>query len=838
MSDSSPKKQRLANAASASPLPASAVRPAAACLRCRSKKVKCDQRYPRCSRCEKVNAECVGVDPATGREVPRSYVVHLEEKIRFLESQLSGSSGEIAPMKQEFSPPVDVSGDQISPHSAQSEASASEPIPFAKLMSTALNFKSEKSKSWSQTPPQSTQMDPSSSLKHENVAPALLPPKRTAEEFLKIFFAQSNAQLPILHREEFISKYFVPIYGDLSPRISLASNYSAMNLPANTIREEDTWFYKYKIEFKKLIDARYDPATIERLLVAPEQYHKALFFLNIVFAVSSSVHHLQYPSTISDSFKVAASRYVDPVYCSADQLETLQGILLLALFATMRPAKPGIWYVLGTALRLCVDLELHCESPRALSNYNAFIRDKRRRLFWCTYSIDRQVCLYLNRPVGISDDSIETPFPSELDDALIVNDANSPADFSNPGTQSESAPSYKSVSIAFFKIRQIQSQVQRILGEKKAELPLRFSSLDSWRAEMNRQLQEWRNSLPQTQRKMNCDFNINFFHLNYFHTLIRIHGLSSKRFQLTADDYEILSDASKELINAYSSLYANKSINYTWAAVHNMFMAGTSYLYAVYNSNDTRNTNSVFEVKKITQECITILHSLIDRCVTAWSCIETLKLLSAVVLKIRYNETVYANMSRMAIPSTQQIAKSQPAGYVNSNLQHLIAALIEHENINSSVPQELDQHQTHTVQQAKPESIDQVTPFEWISESNLEGLAAEEDPNSLDIKQFLNQLESASDVSSISGRESLPGYKPFDGTPVSNQTNDSYNSSPANGLQSPQTGRGVQQAVQSRDAKRTFEMMNKVTADSIWDEFFTSQTVGGFGINEGLIVEE
>ena len=826
-------------AASESPLPASAVRPAAACLRCRSKKVKCDQRYPRCSRCEKGNAECVGVDPATGREVPRSYIVHLEEKIRFLESQLLRASAEMVPMKQEFSPPVDMSGDRISPHSAQSEPSISEPIPFAKLMSTALKLKSEQSKASSQTPPQPTQMDPSLSLRHEHVAPALLPPKKTAEEFLKIFFAQSNAQLPILHREEFIVKYFVPIYGDLSPRISLASNYSAMNLPANTIREEDTWFYKYKIEFKKLIDARYDPATIERLLVAPEPYHKALFFLNIVFAISSSVHHLQYPSTISDSFKVAASRYVDQVYCSSDQLETLQGILLLALFATMRPAKPGIWYVLGTALRLCVDLELHCESPRSLSSYNSFTRDKRRRLFWCTYSIDRQVCLYLNRPVGISDDSIETPFPSELDDALIVNDANSRADFLNLGTQSESTPSYKSVSIAFFKIRQIQSQVQRILGQNKAELPLKFSSLDSWRAEMNRQLQEWRNSLPKTQRKMNCDFNTNFFDLNYFHTLIRIHGLSSKRFLLTADDYEILSDASKELINCYSLLYANKCINYTWAAVHNMFMAGTSYLYAVYNSNDTKNANSVFEVKKITQECITILHSLIDRCVTAWSCIETLKLLSAVVLKIRYNETVYANMNRIAIPSAQQIAKSQPAGYVNSNLQHLIAALIEHENINSSVPQEPDQQQTYAIQNPKSEPLDQITPFEWVSENSLEGLDVGGDPNALDIKQFLTQLETASDVSSISGRESLLGYKPFDGTPVSNHSHGSTYSSPANGYQSPQTGRNsAQLEVQSRDAKRTFEMMNKVTADSIWDEFFTSQTVGGFGINEGLIVEE
>lgn len=70
----------------------------------------------------------------------------------------------------------------------------------------------------------------------------------------------------------------------------------------------------------------------------------------------------------------------------------------------MRPAVPGIWYVVGWALRLCVDLGLHTEAGLkssltvATNNsngsiYDPFTLDMRRRLFWCTYAIDRQVCL-------------------------------------------------------------------------------------------------------------------------------------------------------------------------------------------------------------------------------------------------------------------------------------------------------------------------------------------------------------------------------------------------------------------------------------------------------------
>ena len=60
-------------------------------------KVKCDQEFPQCGKCKARGVECIGVDPVTGREIPRSYIIHLEERVKQLESQLKqqsyGSSG-------------------------------------------------------------------------------------------------------------------------------------------------------------------------------------------------------------------------------------------------------------------------------------------------------------------------------------------------------------------------------------------------------------------------------------------------------------------------------------------------------------------------------------------------------------------------------------------------------------------------------------------------------------------------------------------------------------------------------------------------------------------------
>lgn len=69
----------------------SAFRNVSACNRCRVRKNRCDQRLPACSTCEKASVRCVGYDPITKREIPRSYVYYLETRLAYFEQLLKAN---------------------------------------------------------------------------------------------------------------------------------------------------------------------------------------------------------------------------------------------------------------------------------------------------------------------------------------------------------------------------------------------------------------------------------------------------------------------------------------------------------------------------------------------------------------------------------------------------------------------------------------------------------------------------------------------------------------------------------------------------------------------------
>ncbi|ODQ80786.1 hypothetical protein BABINDRAFT_34769, partial [Babjeviella inositovora NRRL Y-12698] len=589
----------------------------AACQRCRTKKIRCDQNFPACAKCAKSGVECVGLDPATGREVPRSYVIHLEDKIAELEILLRENGIDPEAKRQKVERPEgqvkhlepEREAATILPmSSAPTLVGASSDVSFSRLMFSTVNFNN-------------AEHDPSITSS-PSTYPALLPPKQIAQEYLKIYFAQTNSQLPILHREQFIAKYWDPIYGQLG-KVSLASDYTTTSMPLR-VAETDTWDFRLRqhIDAFQKDNAGGDYVDLMRYvdgLVVPSEFVIPLYFLNIIFAVALSALHLQYPAEILDGFRSAALRSMDVVYSSLDRLESLQGILLLTLYSMMRPAQPGVWYVLGLALRLCVDLGLQNE----LGNKKllGFVKDMRRRLFWCTYSLDRQVCVYLGRPFGIPEGCVNTQFPSELDDMLIVED--STADYLE---NASGIPTYKVVSLAMFKIRQIQAEIQQIMYEGN-ELPRAFSNLASWSEYILKKLDNWRLNTPNAPRKMNCDFNLEFFNLSYNHTLLMLHGLSPRSPKFSFNDYRIATEAAKQVIITYDRMLAMQLINYTWVAVHNLFMAGASYLYSVYTCDDLRESISLKELKRITNTAVNIFQSLRDRCDAATTCKDTFEFL-------------------------------------------------------------------------------------------------------------------------------------------------------------------------------------------------------------------
>lgn len=589
------------------------------CIRCKAKKIKCDEVLPSCSKCTKAGNACTIYDPVLKREVPRIHSLEMEKKVKELEKRLH-----VAPEAEAVVSPRD---DPIQPK-----------ISFSQLMSTAVKVNT-KTIPILENPGMGRRDSTTIGDTAAPVIPAILPPKITALQFIHIFFSQANSQSPILHREEFLKKYFVPIYGNIPEDIelSLASNFSNINnayILSDQV-DEEPWFDQYLTKFEtifKMTTVKSDEniRKISNNIRPPKKYHRALYILNMIFAIASSVKHLKYPISISASFRYAAGKFYEKIYQTSDYLETLQGVLLFAVYSTMRPTYPGVWYTLGIALRLCVDLDLHNDSNPYL---DPFIIDKRRRLFWCTYSLDRQVCFYLNRPISIHDESINTPFPSILDDAEIL-----PAECSHLAPKLN-LPSYKVVTFAILKVRQIQSELQRVLYTN-AELPRKYRSLTDWKNQILIRLKDWRESCPTRSEEMNCDFNTLFFDLNYYHALMNIHGLSPKNYTLSIQDFTQVSLASQGLIEIYSKLYKGKTINYTWAAVHNLFLAGSSYLYTIYNCPEVRETNTVIRVKQVTSEVLNILASLVDRCDAAKNCRDVFKNLSIIIIKLKYGETV------------------------------------------------------------------------------------------------------------------------------------------------------------------------------------------------------
>ena len=60
-----------------------------ACCRCRTRKTRCDPGLPRCVPCERNNAVCEYFDTTKGRNISRTYVIHLQNKVQALEAELA-----------------------------------------------------------------------------------------------------------------------------------------------------------------------------------------------------------------------------------------------------------------------------------------------------------------------------------------------------------------------------------------------------------------------------------------------------------------------------------------------------------------------------------------------------------------------------------------------------------------------------------------------------------------------------------------------------------------------------------------------------------------------------
>ncbi|GAV46886.1 hypothetical protein ZYGR_0A04840 [Zygosaccharomyces rouxii] len=812
-----------------------------ACKRCRTKKIKCDHEFPSCKKCARANKPCVSLDPATGRDVPRSYVIFLEDRLTAMMNKLRECGvdpervqGNI-PMTSEDNP-CDIElyeerlrnehqvphdnllaaylinkgtsmqqgvgiaddeettsnggGSHISPQSGLTRSAEldeshksitaigsiknnasnsylgdSSGIPFAKLVFTAVNFRPDSVEDESDEEikqRESQYVDYSNAETTSAFEPLWLPPREIAESFVSQYFTDSNSQLPVLHREYFLKKYFEPIYGSWNPSVSLASDHTKINtsfkLPRDCedVQDEEPWYDSWK--------RRYDR---EENITLPDKYEIPYFFLNMVFAIGESTQVLRSDTVRVVSFKRRALQFSKALNFSPNRLESLAGTVLVAVYSLMRPNVPGVWYTMGSALRLAVDLGLHAEKLNR--NYDPFTRELRRRLFWCVYSLDRQICSYFGRPFGIPEENITARYPSMLDDALITTTNDDIVDYSK---MKSSMASPKVVALAMFKVRRLQANIVQVLYAPNGEVPRSFSNLESWKFEMHRSLDNWfRKEVPKTYKKMNSKFNTEFFNLNYWFTKSMLYGLSPKI--LTLDDYafDVVYDSTRGSIDVFYKLCHNSKINYTWVTVHMLFMTSMTYLYSIYYSD-----RGIRDGRKMAENYVSkllyVLRKLIGTCEAAKNCYNICKVLSAAMIKLRFDGNKTEENSTPRYPQVMS-SNSSPVDILEGTLD---------------------------MPKIKPDSFD--VPLDQFFDE-LERVTLQSDPESTRSKFSSHDSPQLPNVN-------YPSLEAEDGADVERDRS-------ANG----------------KDGQRIIDMVTQVTTDSIWSEFFNkARSSNGFTINE------
>jgi len=545
-----------------------------ACLRCKTRKIKCDREMPKCTNCEKSGKPCLTIDPATGRQVPRSYLNHLETRVKQLEYELETARQVTA---------TSIPAYAWLPESEMPYHGEASGYSMANRLAHEMNDRHLHGIKFDNFTSLASTGEPFTLLaKDPWCLPVNLPPKREAEKHMQWYFEQINSTMPVFHREQFVRQYFEPVYGPINPELHICSQYTKLNLARSSTEPGTGTFYRRWVDCGNSIAAAPEP-----------RIQCCLYFLYIIFAlatVSDNRVASQHPER-GPRFLSAAMNYYSVAGSGRsrdDQIRCLQAILLLSIYGAMMPMSSSAWFTTGNAMRMCVHMGLHNEAD--VGDLDDFTIDMQRRLFWTTYYIDRMTSLNMDRPYSIDDLYCTCPLPSMADDSWIQPTGVPKTD--SPSFEPPDRPSYKWVFKNMLDLRKLQQRAKLLLYDepchKRADGKATEEDLREIRRKRDviaQEVEDWYANLPRSPLVFNFPWNSQMFDVNYNHTKIILYRNSPGIAEPTTEEYRTVVDAGMRMLNVYVGFLQDLYFVYTWAATHNILQACTSIFYTLFRTD-------------------------------------------------------------------------------------------------------------------------------------------------------------------------------------------------------------------------------------------------------------
>jgi hypothetical protein len=141
----------------------------------------------------------------------------------------------------------------------------------------------------------------------------------------------------------------------------------------------------------------------------------------------------------------------------------------------------------------------------------------------------------------------------------------------------------------------------------------KFDSFRSWRMDIDKRLWEWKSSAPTKTQTGVAFLSIEFVDLNYWQCVIMLYRQSLSvppmfegefntsdevetptvhNIELREDEERVflkVAEAGQRILRLYRQLHRVHLVNYTFLATHHLFMAGISFLYAIWHSAVVRS---------------------------------------------------------------------------------------------------------------------------------------------------------------------------------------------------------------------------------------------------------
>ncbi|KAI9794473.1 MAG: Fungal specific transcription factor [Piccolia ochrophora] len=703
-------------------IPASGVasfRNVSACNRCRLRKNRCDQRLPVCASCEKAGVSCVGYDAITKKEIPRrrDYVYYLESRISRLEDLLRSNNINYpsveqfnlgSPLQKGFkskatddrSSAIGTASDGQDKSNAghavlaeQSNGSEMEAeadrvnrlvskvgmvsvqgasdnrflgstsgISFARTVFAAVksSISGGSSERGGVRPFNAAPAGMSSgntmrdSFFGLHAKPTLrqapFPDQALGRKLVHLYFEYANSQIPILHQGEFMALFDRAYASDEKDRttrelymLNIVFAIGAGVFLGGATQEAQTGTAAVPTT-DCLPTSPKEPLRASEKQHQPEEYH------------ASAVIHLE-------SF-LASTPAADRPDGFGAGLEELQAVLLLAGFALLRPVAPGLWYIVGVAVRLGVDLGLHSEGGGC-------------------GEASKEAPGLATRSVDPKEKGRREWFPSMLDDVYIT-----PAGFRTPPvTDRIHGPDLetKRISHHYFLLRLLQSEILQVLQHQQSRqaqadsgthkgTPVctpsgnHFSSLETWRADMDRRLWEWKESSPH-QEDLKVKFSVQFLELNYWQAVIMLYRPSLSVPPTLAEELNSTDEVSSptllkvnnreneeevfmkvacagiRVLRIYRQLHRRQLVNYTYLATHHLFMAGISFLYAIWHSAAVRSRLTMDDVDFTILAATSVLGDLMEKCPPAEACRDAFERMSRATVQMCLSTTGFGSQA-------------------------------------------------------------------------------------------------------------------------------------------------------------------------------------------------